>query len=88
LLRPKAERTYKSSPERTTQIVTKGRSEPSGRRDAISSSSALPILSSSSAFQAETMHAPFPVSRPTARRSPSIATRCGAGPSGAARIGR
>jgi len=41
-----------SSPERTVQIVTNGRRLPLGRRDAIWSSVARPMVASSSAVQA------------------------------------
>jgi hypothetical protein len=45
---PLTVRTYRLPPVCTTQIVTKGRRLPSGRRDATASSSALPIDESSS----------------------------------------
>src|SRR4051812_4852553 len=48
--RPPTDRTNKSPPRATTHTVTDCRSVPSGRTDAICSSSSLPILSSSSLF--------------------------------------
>jgi len=45
---PLTDRMQSSPPARTTQIVTKGRRVPSGRRDAMASSSASPMMASSS----------------------------------------
>src|SRR6185436_11682617 len=52
LFAPCAERTYSSSSTRTTQIVTYGRSVPSGRSEASCNSLASPMLPSSSSVHA------------------------------------